>query len=97
LKQETTERIEGRLSRLALADRRQQLLLERLEPAVEEVLLGGEVVEDGRLGYVRRPGDLGDRDAVKPAFCKQVPGRVGYQLPCLLLLALAQPRLLVRL
>ena len=85
------ERVEHRLARRALADRREQLLLERLEPPVDEVFLGREVVVDRLLGHVRRAGDLRDRHPLEPALGEQAPGGLGDQLPRLLLLALPQP------
>ena len=60
--EEAAEGREHRLSRLALPDRGQHLLLELLEAAVEEVLLGGEVVEDRRLRDLRRARDVGHGD-----------------------------------
>src|SRR5690349_19914098 len=81
---------ERRLTRLALADRPQQLVFEGLKPPVDEVLLGGEVVEDSLLGHLGGPVYLRHGNAVEPALAEQPPRGLGDQLARLLLLALAQ-------
>jgi hypothetical protein len=91
--EEAGERGEHALAGWSLADRRQQLLLEGLEAAVEEVLLGREVVEDGRRRDLRLPRDLRHGHPVEAALGEQSPGGVGDQLPRALLLALAQTEL----
>ena len=75
----------------ALADGREQLLLERLEPPVDEVFLGREVVVDRLLGDVGLARHLRDGDPVEAALGEQAPRSLGDQLPHLVLLALAHP------
>src|SRR5262249_43547854 len=82
-----------RLAGWTVADGSEEIVLEALEPAVDEVFFRREVVEDGRLGDVRFAGDLGDADALEAALGKQPPGGLGDELPSLLLLALAQTQL----
>ncbi len=80
---------DGRVRR-ALADRAEELLLERLEARVEEVLLRREVVEDGLLGDLRRARDLRDRHALEAPLGEELPRRGGDVLARLLLLPLAE-------
>jgi hypothetical protein len=83
---------ERRLAGLAFADRLQQLVLEGLKAPVDEVLLGGEVVEHRLLGDLRGPRDLRHGDALEAALAEEAPGGLGDELARLLLLALPQPR-----
>jgi hypothetical protein len=89
--QRPVKRREGRLARRPGADRLGQPVAERFKAPVEQVLLGPEVVVDGRLGDLRPARHLGDADLVEPAVDEQRPGGVGDQLPCLFLLQLAKP------
>ena len=65
----------------AVADRREHLLLERLEPVVDELLLGGEVVEDRRFRHLRIARDLGHGDGVEAPLDEEAPRRLGDQRP----------------
>ena len=65
------EDVEHRRAGRALRDRRLQLGQPLLAAGEDEVLLGGEVVEDRLLGDVGGDGDLGDRDGVEAALCEQ--------------------------
>ncbi len=85
--QESAERMEHGLAHGTRANRLEQLVLERLEPRVEEVLLRREVVEDGLLGDVGLPCDLGDGDAFEAALGEEPARRLRDQLARLLLLA----------
>jgi len=87
------ERLHDRLALGPVAKRAQQLLLEGLHPAKDEVFLGREVVEHRRLGDLRLPGDLGDRHLVEAPLREQPPRRIGDQLPGPLLLQLAKSEL----
>src|SRR3954452_7980847 len=88
---EASERGQYRLARRPVADRAQQLVLEGLEPPVDEVFLGREVVEDRLDGDVGGTCDLRDRDGLEAAFAEQAACRLGDQLAGLLLLALTEP------
>ena len=85
------ERGEHRLASRPGADRVGQPGAEGLQPPVEQVFLGGEVVEDRRLRDLRLPRNLGDSHPVEPPVGEQPPRGVGDQLPRLLLLQLAKP------
>src|SRR4029077_1335381 len=87
------ESSEGRLAGLTVAHGIGQPGAEGLEPRVEQVLLGAEIVEHGRLGDLRLPRDLGDRHLVEAAGRVQPPRGVRDQLPGLLLLQLAKTHL----
>ena len=54
---------------------REQLVLEGLKAPVDEVLLGGEVVEDRLLGHLGGAGDLRHRDALEAALAEQRAAR----------------------
>jgi hypothetical protein len=84
---------QGRLPGRPLADGLDQLGPERLQPVEEQVFLGREVVEHRRHRDLGLAGDLGHRDPLEAAVGEQPPGRVGDQLACLLLLALAEAQL----
>jgi hypothetical protein len=56
----------------------------------DEVLLGGEVVEDGLLRDVGGAGDVGDRHRVEAVLEEELHRRVGDRRARLALLALAQ-------
>src|SRR5262249_20831384 len=87
---ETAERVENRLADRAVADRGEQLLLERLEAAVEQVFLRREVVEDGCGRHIGCLRHLGHRDVVEAALCKERQSGVCDGRACLLLLPLAK-------
>jgi hypothetical protein len=74
----------------SVAQRVEELLLERLHPVKDEVFLGREVVEHRRLGDLRLPGDLRHRDRVEAPLGEQPPSRVGDLLPRALLLKFAR-------
>jgi hypothetical protein len=93
LEHEASERGNDGFSGFALTNRVEQLVLERLEPVVEEVFLGREVVEDGLLGDVGLARDLGDGDRVEAPLEKKATGGLGDQLARLLFLALTKPEL----
>jgi hypothetical protein len=86
------EGVQDRLAHRALADGVDQLGLERLHPAVEEVLFGREVVVDRALGDVGGPCHLGHGDRVEAPVAEQPVRRRGDQRPGLALLALSKPR-----
>ena len=90
LEDEATEGLEHRLAGRPVADRGEQLFLEVLEAAVDEVFFGREVVEDGRRRDVGGLRDLGHRDGVEAAFGEQRQRRGGDRLARLLLLPLSQ-------
>ena len=71
------------------ADCVEEALLEELHPAVEQVFLGGEVVEDGDLRHVGGPRHLGHSDLIEASVGEQAASRLGDELARLLLLALA--------
>ena len=77
----------------AVANGLEELLLEGLHLAVDEVFLGGEVVEDRRLGDVGFAGDLGDRDLVEAPLHEEVHRGVADQLAGALLLAFPHSQL----
>ncbi len=81
---------EDRLFLVPAADRVEQPRAEDLQPEVEQVFLGREVVEDGRLSDLRLAGDLGNGHAVETAVGEQPPRGIGDQLPRLLLLQFAK-------
>ena len=89
---EAAEGLQDRLAAWAIADRSEELVLEALEAAVDEVFLGWEVVEDGCLGYVGFAGDLGDADRLEAALGEEPSGGVGEQLPGLQLFPLSPPQ-----
>jgi hypothetical protein len=91
--QEAPERGQEGLAGRPFADGVEQVGLERLHARVEQIFLRGEVVENGAFGDIGFSGDLGDRDRVEATVDEEAPGGVGDQLPRLLLLSLAQPRL----
>ena len=64
----------------------QQPGAEGLQPGVEQVLLGGEVVEQRRRSDVGQPRHLGHRHPLEAAVGEQPPGGLGEQLAGLPLL-----------
>src|SRR5207253_4797651 len=94
LREEAFEGGEDRFAALALADGVEQLLLEDLHPAEEEVFLRREVVEDCLPRDVGLACDVVDRDGVEAALLEEATRRLGDRAPGLLLLALPKPLLL---
>jgi hypothetical protein len=90
VKEEAAERRENRFARLAPANRLEQLVLERLEAPVDEILLRREVVVDSLLRHLRRACDLGDRDSLEAALDEETERRLRDVLACALLLPLAK-------
>src|SRR6266540_1417452 len=90
LEQVAAEGGERWFPRLARADRFQQACAEGLQLEVEEVLLGPEVVENGRLGNPRLARDLGHGHAVEATVGEQPPGGFRDQPARLLFLQLAK-------
>jgi hypothetical protein len=90
---ERTERGRDRLAGGTVADRRDQGRLELLQLAVDQIFLGREVVEHGRLGHVGPPGYVHDRHTVEAVLGEKVERRRRDRLPGLLLLAFPQARL----
>ena len=90
---EPRERVDDGRARRALADRRQELVLEDLEAAVDEILLAREVVEDGRRRDLGRARDVGHGDGVEAARGEELHRRRRDRLTRPLLLPLAQPLL----
>ena len=84
---------DDRFVAIPVADRSQELVLERLHAVKDEVFLGRKVVEHGRLGNVRVARDLRDRYVLEPALREQTPRRFGRSLPGALLLALTKSKL----
>jgi hypothetical protein len=91
LEDEAAESGEDGLAGGAFADRLQQCVLEGLHAAVDQVFLGREVVEHGRLRDLGRPGDLGDADLLEAPLGEQPPSGPLEQLPCLLLFRSRNP------
>src|SRR6266487_7152547 len=90
---EPAERGRDRLPGGAVADRRDQGGLELLQLAVDQVFLGWEVVEHGRLGHVGPHGYVGHRHVIEAVLREEVERRPRDCLPGLLLLAFPQARL----
>ena len=61
------------------------------EAVQHQVLLGGEIPEEGRLGDLGRRGDVGDRDVVETVRQEQRDRRVGDSVMGSRLLAGPQP------
>jgi hypothetical protein len=61
------------------------------DPVQDQILLGGEVPEEGRLGNLGGRSDVGHRDLVEAVGEKQRDGRVGDGVPRARLLAGPQP------
>jgi hypothetical protein len=77
----TGERAEDRLAWLALANGREQPILECLQALVDELGLRGEVVVHSLRVDLSRLGDLSDGDLVEAALDKQAQRGVSDQLP----------------
>lgn len=91
--QELAERGQQRLLGRAFAQGGDQGLLMRGHPVIDQVFLGPEVVEDGRLGDLGNPGDLGDGDPFEAVLEEQRECGVGDLPPSPPLLAFPQARL----
>src|SRR5262249_11275198 len=63
---------------------------ELVEAAVDQIFLGGKVVEHGRLGDVGSPRHTGDGDGIEAVLGEQLERRGGDGLARLLLFAFAQ-------
>lgn len=72
LQHEPAEGGEHALPRRPVAHGGEQLALERLQPAVDEVLLRWEVLEDGRDGDVSRLGDLRDAHVLEARGAEEI-------------------------
>ena len=85
---EAGEGSQRRFPALASADGSEQLRLERLQAAVEEILLGRKVVEDRLHGDIGLAGNIRDRRGFEPALDEQPPRGLGDRPARALLLAL---------
>jgi len=86
------QRRHGRDAGLAVAHDARGLAVVIREPVQYQVLLGGEVAEEGRLGDLGRRGDVVDRDVVEAVRQEQRDRRVGDGVAGPRLLAGPQPR-----
>src|SRR5438477_486318 len=93
VQQPAAERFDGRLSARTAAHGFQEVLLEELHASVEQVLLGGEVIEDRDFGNLCGAGNLRHRHVLERALCEESAGCVEDRFPGLLLLALPEPDL----
>ena len=89
--QEAAKGVDNALSRPTITDAGQQFVLKGLQASVDEILLGGEVVEHGLQRDVSRLGHLRHCDPIETAFQEQIERGRRDQLACLPLLALASP------
>jgi hypothetical protein len=87
---EASERVQCRLSIRAFRNSGKESLLEELHAAEVQVSFGREVVEDGQVGHVRRPGNLCHGDGVESALSEKARGGLEDQLTSLLFLAFSE-------